>query len=581
MFSSSSLRAKLFLTYMLIILVCTLGVSIPSYFYIKENIESSTLSNLEQSVQGVSDQLNAYQNEFDNISTQLYLNYDAAGNTMIHYLNVLNTSADSIERLKATQSLDKFIQINSSIYQDLYRITLYANSGLLFSSKPIVNNIFESEASQTWISLIAPLRGNTFYRYSTHDEWTNGQQPSVFSFIRAIDPNDQQSGYIEVQIKAADILASVDSLNREGSQLRLLDDKGNAFYTMTANEELKIASNNRDNFYTFTKTTSKKYIVAELTVTKDLVLAPIRLLRNIFIASLAVFLIFSVFFLSFLAKILINPLIKLKSSIDRIDLVDKPLGIENKYKMNEVDQINRAFRIMNDRLQHSLQQIIQFRTLQLQSHFDTLQSQINPHFLFNMLGVIQALSDKGDTEKINKITSNLADFLRYSSATSSPVTSLKQEIELTRKYLELMKSRFLYRLEYSFDLDQQMNDLIVPKLTLQPLVENSLQHGFRDAHPLNIRISGKIIGDRWELTVQDDGIGFSDTVLPTIRDKVESYLQQLDTIAQGDRLGFGGMGLCSTLARMQLILKNQLHYTVGNNVNRGAYITMSSTIKFL
>ncbi|MBB3070916.1 two-component system sensor histidine kinase YesM [Paenibacillus baekrokdamisoli] len=563
---------------MLIILVCTVGVSISTYIYIKENIEKSTFSNLEQSVQGVSDMLDSYQNEFDNISTQLYLNYDALGNTIIYYLNVLNKSTDSVERLKATQSLDKFILINSSIYQNLYRITLYANSGIIFSNKPIDNNIYKSEASKSWIPSIDPLRGNTFYRYSATDEWTNEKQPAVFSFTRKIDPNDQQSGYIEVQIKAADLLTPVSSLPWEGSDLRLLDDRGNAFYTMKTNKDIEVSS---DNYYIFTKTTNKKYIVAELAVSKRMVLSPIRILRNIIIISFSVFLVFSAFFFFFLAKILTNPLRKLKSSIDRIDLVDKHLDIENKYNMNEVDQINRAFRIMNDRLQYSLQQIIQFRTLQLQSHFDTLQSQINPHFLFNMLGVIQALSDKGDTKKINRIIANLADFLRYSTATSSPVTSLNQEVELTMKYLELMKARYLYRLEYSFDIDQQMNDLIVPKLTIQPLVENCLQHGFNDAHPLHIRIIGKVIGDQWELTVQDNGLGFTGSVLPSIRDKVDSYIQQLDYISQGERLGFGGMGLCSTLARMQLTFKNQLHYSVGNNVDKGAYIMMSGNIKFL
>lgn len=148
-----------------------------------------------------------------------------------------------------------------------------------------------------------------------------------------------------------------------------------------------------------------------------------------------------------------------------------------------------------------------------------LQSQINPHFLYNILNSISTLNRLGDKKTVDETLTQLVNFLRHTS-THKSVTTVEQEFSFLREYLLLQKLRFEDRLDFAFDLQEGARDLELPNFLLQPLIENSIIHGMEPYDiPVFIEISASLStgGDKLRLSVKDNGKGFDVNALDTTK----------------------------------------------------------------
>jgi signal transduction histidine kinase len=152
----------------------------------------------------------------------------------------------------------------------------------------------------------------------------------------------------------------------------------------------------------------------------------------------------------------------------------------------------------------------QLETRLVEAQLQSLQRQLQPHFLFNTLNTISALMHR-DVEAADAMIARLSDLLRISLQTVGvQEVSLKEELDFLSKYLEIEQTRFRDRLTVVFDVPPDTFDALVPNLVLQPLVENAIKHGIgpRPA-PGTIRIRSRRVGTMLELAVQDNGVGLS------------------------------------------------------------------------
>jgi len=146
------------------------------------------------------------------------------------------------------------------------------------------------------------------------------------------------------------------------------------------------------------------------------------------------------------------------------------------------------------------------------ARYQALQSQVQPHFLYNILGVLLGLNRSGETEKITSTVSALKDMLRYIQSQNS-WTSLEEECQFVEQYCLLQKIRFGERFSYSQSIEDNARNFQIPRLLLQPLVENSVIHGIEpleEGGHLTINcLSTRIRGEKGiSLTIQDNGVGF-------------------------------------------------------------------------
>ena len=145
-----------------------------------------------------------------------------------------------------------------------------------------------------------------------------------------------------------------------------------------------------------------------------------------------------------------------------------------------------------------------------QARLQTLQMQLNPHFLFNSLHAISALVHK-DADLADQMITRLSDLLRYAlEVTDAQEVPLRQELDFLRRYLEIEQTRFGDRLAVRLEIAPETLDALVPNLLLQPLVENAIRHGIEPrAKPGQIELRSRCEGGQLKLEVRDNGVGLS------------------------------------------------------------------------
>ena len=189
----------------------------------------------------------------------------------------------------------------------------------------------------------------------------------------------------------------------------------------------------------------------------------------------------------------------------------------------EIERLGHSIRSMVSTMRHLMDDIIEQEAQKRRSELDVLQSQINPHFLYNTLDSVVWMTENGRTDEAILMVTSLARFFRISLSRGSNIIPIADELEHARHYLTIQKMRYNEKLRYEIDLDPQTEDCLLPKLILQPLVENAIYHGIKvKQQGGTVRIESLLEEDRLLITVEDDGIGMTPEQLETILDKKES-----------------------------------------------------------
>ncbi|QNU67950.1 histidine kinase [Ruminiclostridium herbifermentans] len=149
-----------------------------------------------------------------------------------------------------------------------------------------------------------------------------------------------------------------------------------------------------------------------------------------------------------------------------------------------------------------------------------LEEQINPHFVFNVLETLryQVLID---AKKASEMIMSFANIMRYNIYYGDTIVPLKTDIEYVKDYLLLQKMRYNRRLTYSIDIPKELLDFKVPKLVIQPIVENSLKHGMKNVDSIHVKITAFIEDDCFKLIVQDNGTGIESEILDRLIEDLE------------------------------------------------------------
>jgi two-component system sensor histidine kinase YesM len=210
------------------------------------------------------------------------------------------------------------------------------------------------------------------------------------------------------------------------------------------------------------------------------------------------------------------------------------------------------------------------RTYEIQA----LHSQINPHFLYNTLDTIVWMAEFEDSESVIEITKSLANFFRLSLSKGREVIPLRDEISHVEQYLKIQKQRYSDKLNYKLDLDDSLLDYIVPKIILQPIVENAIYYGIKEKDgPGVIDISIKDLDDVIVIKIKDDGKGIDKHKLVEINEKLiyntVSYIEDNKS----------GIGLYNVQKRIQLYYGENYGISVQSVKNEGTIITIKISKK--
>lgn len=235
---------------------------------------------------------------------------------------------------------------------------------------------------------------------------------------------------------------------------------------------------------------------------------------------------FILFFYKFLNKTFFRPIINVIENVENIILDNEMKKIkltgEKEFDLL-VSEINSMIDTLDDNARTMLemqyeQQISEIE--QQKMEIDFLKKQINVHFTVNTINVIRRLNELGDNEKVGEICNALSNLLRYANGAGDYVEGA-EELHVIEEYLDIMHGRQNKNFTWKFDIEEQVFDLLLPKMLLQPIVENAFTHGIELVENGNIEITAKVIENKLVITVFDNGVGMSECVLAELQDKIQ------------------------------------------------------------
>ena len=238
----------------------------------------------------------------------------------------------------------------------------------------------------------------------------------------------------------------------------------------------------------------------------------------------------------------------------------------------EARVLSDSMNTMIDKINELLEQVKTEQVRLRKAEFELLQSQINPHFLYNTLDAIVWLAEAGEQKKVVSMVGSLSDFFRISLNQGQDILDVREELQHVRSYLEIQQMRYQDILQYEICVPEELYSSRIPKITLQPLVENALYHGIKNKRGKGmIRIDGKMEDSDCILWITDNGRGMTPERLGQVREGIrnrnacETEIYGLYNVNERIRLNFGekyGITITSTYGEGTCVTVRLPEYTL-------------------
>jgi len=300
-------------------------------------------------------------------------------------------------------------------------------------------------------------------------------------------------------------------------------------------QELIVASMANRADWTFISRTPNRDLNVEFNQTK-----------HYFVLVLSILLLVSIAIASFIARTITLPLKRLVQEMRQVENGNFRGSVHTKSSYEEIDILVASFNHMVYRMDDLIHREKESSTREKQAQLQALQSQVNPHFLYNTLDMIYWMLDEQENDRLSRIVLSLSHMFRYSSDwNESSGSTLGEELELIRHYLTIIEARLEDRLTAQIEVKQEFMDVQIPKMTLQPIIENAVKHGLEPAlRPGRLHVYAEAEGQRLHITIADNGVGIEPFALAQLQTALGQHAQDADPnaphmIASTKRKGIG------------------------------------------
>ncbi len=249
-----------------------------------------------------------------------------------------------------------------------------------------------------------------------------------------------------------------------------------------------------------------------------------------------------------------KPILKLTSIMKEIKSGNLELRADFKTK-DEIGILADGFNSLMDKINNLVNQIYYEQKEKRESEFKLLQSQIKPHFLYNTIETIISFIKLNLSDNAMKTAKYLANFYRISLSKGKDIISIEDEMHLIDSYLSIQKLRYVETLDYKLDFNEEILKYQIPKLTLQPLVENAIYHGLRQKEEKGmIEVKGYLKDGIINIEVIDDGVGMTDELIERVLHRPQKNKKNMD------------FGIYNVNSRLKLLYGEKFGLTIESRV---------------
>ncbi len=511
-FLSLGLRKKIQLLFLCTMIVCILFCSGIFYLILENQMQQSIADKEIRNRTAISNNLDSTMKSINSISRLTMLR-----STVRTFL--LAESNSTPRTRNAIQEIHDILNtFNLSCNVVILRMDgQYLNTG---PGITYVNTgkIFETE----WLDEVMAQKGNYVIKAGTRDAFRSNIGEMV-SFVRVInDINTQKPiGILAINLPSRFFEQAYEGLSGETSHFALYDTAGrlickdneSAFFSLKPENLLQNTREETDKLFyksIFTCDTlgDSHFILASRLEVRILDGLPAKLLAALIIGAF-ILLAFMWLINTYIAKNVIYPIQRLVDSMAEVQN-----GWLHRVSMNvnddEIGLLKNSYNAMLIEINQLIEELLQKEKTLRMAELDALQEQMKPHFLYNTLDMIRYMALENRTDEVYNMLETLGNFYRRFLSKGSTDLSLGEEIEIVKSYLTLQRTRFEDIFTDEYEIEEGLSSIRVPRLILQPLVENSIYHGIRPKgeHGV-IRVTVKRQEDFLSLSVYDNGIGMS------------------------------------------------------------------------
>ena len=572
----SSIQSVIFATVAVLVLSAVVIVTGVSMKFTNTSIFENSSEYTHTIIQQMNQNIDSYIDYMENIAYLISSNEDVQD-----YL--FDEKIDNEGRYRILNQLQTILDSRS----DIRNVGIISKNGrmLINDGSKSVNQDLDLN-TQEWYATALEKPNGPILTSSHVQHIISGERPWVITLSRGIrdrSGSGEKEGvfFIDLNYSAISELCDQSTVGTKGYAF-ILDAKGNIVYhpqqqqlynelqtenislIMDTDEDTVLTGTGNDGkLYSISRSEKTGWTVVDCTNVKEL-LSKSRQAQSVYVLTAIILVIVALLFSRFMARSITLPIQKLRDSMKKVQEGDFSVSDVVVDSKNEIGSLTKSFDVMTHRIHELMEQNVHDQEEKRKSELKALQSQINPHFLYNTLDSIIWMAEGKKNEEVVLMTASLARLLRQSISNEDEVVPIANEVEYARGYLTIQKMRYKDKLEFQIEVDSSILYIPLIKLVLQPIIENAIYHGlkYKESKGLLI-VKGFMKDGNAVLQVIDDGVGMDEETLAHIYDKHKVNYHS------------NGVGVYNVQKRLKLYYGEDYGITYTSELGKGTTATIT------
>lgn len=572
----SSIQSVIFATVAVLVLSAVVIVTGVSMKFTNTSIFENSSEYTHTIIQQMNQNIDSYIDYMENIAYLISSNEDVQD-----YL--FDEKIDNEGRYRILNQFQTILDSRS----DIRNVGIISKNGrmLINDGSKSVNQDLDLN-TQEWYATALEKPNGPILTSSHVQHIISGERPWVITLSRGIrdrSGSGEKEGvfFIDLNYSAISELCDQSTVGTKGYAF-ILDAKGNIVYhpqqqqlynelqtenislIMDTDEDTVLTGTGNDGkLYSISRSEKTGWTVVDCTNVKEL-LSKSRQAQSVYVLTAIILVIVALLFSRFMARSITLPIQKLRDSMKKVQEGDFSVSDVVVDSKNEIGSLTKSFDVMTHRIHELMEQNVHEQEEKRKSELKALQSQINPHFLYNTLDSIIWMAEGKKNEEVVLMTASLARLLRQSISNEDEVVPIANEVEYARGYLTIQKMRYKDKLEFQIEVDSSILYIPLIKLVLQPIIENAIYHGlkYKESKGLLI-VKGFMKDGNAVLQVIDDGVGMDEETLAHIYDKHKVNYHS------------NGVGVYNVQKRLKLYYGEDYGITYTSELGKGTTATIT------